>query len=436
MLKVIRHENGKWVLYTADGSRVLGRHDTKAEAQAQERAIEANKGVVMPPQMQVYLPFTKVEEQADGSVYVEGIATQEMLDHQGEVVTYDASKVAFAEWADAFAKATDGQSLGNIREMHGPVAAGKSVMWRPDDTSKSIALGALIVDGQAAKKCKQRVYTGFSIGAPGHSVKTDGNRITAYRLSEVSVVDKPACPTAVFSMVKRDIAAPVRKDAAAAQAALTAAFDLLRSALVEIATDSSIENTWIMDQLVSALGTVRGLKFDLSWEQSNQAAETAMEMAATPEVTKMEPKDLAKMVTDAVTAAVALLQTEVAEIKKGLIKAAAPASTDTTETAAPEQPAAADLQKAMAETVEKAVSQATQGFGRELGEVKELLKKLPAPVGRPAHKAIGSGAGSAGGELTLEQATEELAKRMPQETHRHLRLALAAASVKETAAAG
>ena len=37
---VIRREGGKYVLRTRDGKRVLGRHDTKQEAIAQERAIK------------------------------------------------------------------------------------------------------------------------------------------------------------------------------------------------------------------------------------------------------------------------------------------------------------------------------------------------------------------------------------------------------------
>lgn len=37
---MIRHEDGKWKLYTRDGSRVLGTHDTEAEAEEQERTIE------------------------------------------------------------------------------------------------------------------------------------------------------------------------------------------------------------------------------------------------------------------------------------------------------------------------------------------------------------------------------------------------------------
>ena len=41
--KILRHEGGKWVLYSHSG-RVLGRHDSKEEGLAQERAIEAHKG--------------------------------------------------------------------------------------------------------------------------------------------------------------------------------------------------------------------------------------------------------------------------------------------------------------------------------------------------------------------------------------------------------
>lgn len=40
---IVRHENGEWVVRTHDGKKVLGKHKTKAEADAQLRAIEANK---------------------------------------------------------------------------------------------------------------------------------------------------------------------------------------------------------------------------------------------------------------------------------------------------------------------------------------------------------------------------------------------------------
>gem|GEM_PF-5899245 len=40
---VIRHEASEWVLYSHDGKKVLGRHATKTEAEAHERAIQVHK---------------------------------------------------------------------------------------------------------------------------------------------------------------------------------------------------------------------------------------------------------------------------------------------------------------------------------------------------------------------------------------------------------
>ena len=40
---IIRQEGAEWVVRTHDGARVLGRHATREAAEAQLRAIEANK---------------------------------------------------------------------------------------------------------------------------------------------------------------------------------------------------------------------------------------------------------------------------------------------------------------------------------------------------------------------------------------------------------
>lgn len=174
--------------------------------------------------LRLFVPFSKRDAQPDGSVIVEGIATKEEIDKQGEVVTYEASKAAFAEWTDAFSRATGGMSLGNIREMHGPVAAGKAIAWDADDATKAITLRAKIVDKAAAEKVREGVYTGFSIGAPGSSVIRDMvgdlKRIVGYKLSETSLVDNPACPSALFSMAKR--AVPITWTAALLKAEMEA----------------------------------------------------------------------------------------------------------------------------------------------------------------------------------------------------------------------
>jgi len=41
--ETIRKCGSKWCLYTKDGSKILGKHDTKKDAIGQERAIYANE---------------------------------------------------------------------------------------------------------------------------------------------------------------------------------------------------------------------------------------------------------------------------------------------------------------------------------------------------------------------------------------------------------
>lgn len=157
-------------------------------------------------EIKVFLPFTKVEALEDGTCIVEGIATAEVLDADGEIVDFEASKAAFSEWSDYFQKATDGESFGNIRSMHGNIAAGKAVAWWPDEEHKAIMLRSHIIDPTEAKKCIEKVYLGYSIG--GKVPKKDGyvgNHIVKYKLSETSLVDKPACPVALFSLVKLEV---------------------------------------------------------------------------------------------------------------------------------------------------------------------------------------------------------------------------------------
>jgi hypothetical protein len=40
---MIKHVGKKWILYSSDGSRKLGEHDSKADAERQERAINISK---------------------------------------------------------------------------------------------------------------------------------------------------------------------------------------------------------------------------------------------------------------------------------------------------------------------------------------------------------------------------------------------------------
>lgn len=155
------------------------------------------------------LPFKKIDH-AKREVW--GYATTDQVDQQGEVVDYEASKVAFAEFAGTFERVSGGESLGNIREMHQPKSVGKMIAYQPDDAHKGIWIGAKLsdsADGQDAwTKVQEHVLNGFSIGAPRAERRmeyVDGKprqRVVGYKLSEVSLVDNPACPGSFFQEVK------------------------------------------------------------------------------------------------------------------------------------------------------------------------------------------------------------------------------------------
>ncbi len=159
--------------------------------------------------LKLFAQIAKIDESRHE---VWGIATAEVVDKEGEIFDYESSKPYFQSWSDEIAKATDGKSLGNVREMHAASAVGKLVAIDFDDDLRQIRVGARIVDSAAWLKCAQGVYTGFSIG--GSYVKTwnDGEcvRFTANPV-EISVVDNPCVPGAHFTAVKTDGSCEVRK---------------------------------------------------------------------------------------------------------------------------------------------------------------------------------------------------------------------------------
>lgn len=140
--------------------------------------------------LKLFVPLSKSEDQDDGSVMVYGYASTETLDHQGEIVKSDAVKNALSGYME----------FANIREMHQPSAVGVTKSADMDDVGLYIA--AKIVDPVAVMKVKEGVYKGFSIG--GKATERVGKTITAMRMSEISLVDRPANPDALIEVWKMD----------------------------------------------------------------------------------------------------------------------------------------------------------------------------------------------------------------------------------------
>ena len=138
--------------------------------------------------MRFYWPIAKVDGEQQ---MVWGYASTEAEDDQGETVTRAALTAALDDY----------MRFANIREMHRPSAVGVATEAAVDD--KGLYLGARIVDADAWRKVAEGVYKGFSIGGRVTARDpADRRLITGLRLTEISVVDRPANPEAVFDCWK------------------------------------------------------------------------------------------------------------------------------------------------------------------------------------------------------------------------------------------
>jgi hypothetical protein len=141
------------------------------------------------------MPLTKVDQ---GRRIVSGFASLDNLDKQNDIVTTEASMLAFAKFR------------GNIREMHQPSAIGKMVSFKeekyfdPESKKfyKGVYVSAYISKGaqDAWEKVLDGTYTGFSIGGrmnkwdDAYDEKSEESIrvIKEYDLIELSLVDSPA----------------------------------------------------------------------------------------------------------------------------------------------------------------------------------------------------------------------------------------------------
>ncbi|HEX9159828.1 MAG TPA: hypothetical protein VF835_06340, partial [Rhizomicrobium sp.] len=165
-----------------------------------------------PMDFRLFVPLTKVDVEKR---LVYGTIAEEVPDKANEIMDYQSARPEFEAWSAEIAKASDGKSVGNLRAMHGHIAAGKLETIAFDDAGKRIECCGKVVDDAEWAKVLEGVYTGFSMG--GQYVKrwkdADDPQLTRYtpRPSEVSLVDSPCIPTATFEVVKEDGTVELRK---------------------------------------------------------------------------------------------------------------------------------------------------------------------------------------------------------------------------------
>jgi hypothetical protein len=144
------------------------------------------------------VPITKSFEDSEGNLFVEGIATSDVLDLDDQIIDKDFALKGMTEWFDSWA---------NVRQQHNEKLppAGKAVEMR--DTPEGIWLRTLVVDEGAKKLVKAGVYQAYSVGIAKPGIIADpvakNGRINAGIFGETSLVDFPANPTAKFMIAKR-----------------------------------------------------------------------------------------------------------------------------------------------------------------------------------------------------------------------------------------
>ena len=149
------------------------------------------------------IPITKVDA---AKRLVFGVATAEVQDRAGEICDYASTKPMYEKWSEAIATSSNGRSFGNLRAMHGQVAAGKVTAIAFNDEAKQIEICAKVVDDAEWTKVEEGVYTGFSQGGTYAKRWTDEAGAKRYTADphEISLVDLPCLAEARFEMVKAD----------------------------------------------------------------------------------------------------------------------------------------------------------------------------------------------------------------------------------------
>lgn len=131
----------------------------------------------------------------DGTLLVFGKATGPDLDLDQQVCDPAWLKSAMPHWFSTGA---------NIREQHSSIAAGVGLELAAD--GDDWFLKSEVVDPLTQKKVEKGVLRGYSIGIKGARVVKDANapggRIVDGQIVEVSLVDRPANPTARIEIAK------------------------------------------------------------------------------------------------------------------------------------------------------------------------------------------------------------------------------------------
>jgi HK97 family phage prohead protease len=295
----------------------------------------------------LFIPFAKLDP-AKRMVY--GFASTDAKDSQGEIVEASAMRDALVSYMD----------FPVVKEMHRmetAVGVTKSAESMAKDDHDGVYVGVKVVDDSAWQKVVEGVYRGFSIG--GKVKAKAGDRITKLELREISLVDRPANPDALFDVVKiADAPAPVvAPDPVAVPApSATNIPEVTRTMLKSDAIATLTKNIYAAHRALEAMGDLASARDSVQYDESSGS-------------------DAYAGMTDSINGAM----TELAGVLKELLAAAIAALI----------PAEGNGAGGDVMAMDKAVAEKMQGaravMADALSKIDGLLKvEAPAPVATPA----------------------------------------------------
>jgi hypothetical protein len=153
---------------------------------------------------QILVPISKINEKTRE---VHGILANGIKDKDGEIMDYADSKPLFEKWSEGIKKASGGKSVGNLREMHQPIVAGKFTAITFNDADEQIEVITKVSNDSTWGKVNRGELTGFSIyGNAVYRKRDKVNKAIRYAVAPVegSLVDNPCMYGADFTLIKEN----------------------------------------------------------------------------------------------------------------------------------------------------------------------------------------------------------------------------------------
>jgi hypothetical protein len=295
--------------------------------------------------MRFYGDICKIDEEQR---MVWGYASTEAVDNSGEVIKKDAIEQALEDY----------MQFANIREMHQLSAVGVAKEAQVDD--RGLYLGAKVVDDNAWTKVKEGVYKGFSVGGKVQGRDSKNKKvITKLSLSEISLVDRPCNPEAVFDVFKAEGSDMDQNQEAAATSPELA---------MPPAGDPAVE-------------TVETTKADVAQEASQEAVEAVAEVSApdgaeTEKAATVDPEPVAEAPVEEVAKVEEPETVKVDEAEVTKTEAETPTETVVQKTAAEKAADAVTALEALAKTDESDDAQKSMHSVRTFASVLSGIASL------------------------------------------------------------